>query len=126
MKQMWNKCRTLVASFVLEILLPLLFAVIFFGIIDFSLLTSSANADLAQVFGQVRTNRYIFDLIASMQNVLSLIAILFVELTRCVKCFRISNFNTIKVNAWYDDNELFVNDYKENVFDKANCIYLRI
>ncbi len=126
MRQMWNKCKTLTVSFILDILLPLIFSVIFFGVIDFSALTSGSSVDLAQVFGQVRTNKSIFDLIVSMQNVLSLITTFVMELIGCIRFFNTINFEMIEIDDCSNNNGFFAKEYKEFIFNKANAIYLRI
>lgn len=126
MRQMWNKFATLVITFVLNILLPLIFSVIFFGVIDFSALTSGSSVNLAQVFGQVRTNKSIFDLMVSMQNVLALIITFVMELIGCIKYFDTINFEMIEIDEHSNDKGFFAKEYKEFVFNKANVTYLRI
>ena len=126
MRQMLNKLKTFVASFVLEILLPLIFSVILFGIIDFASLTTSTTIDLTSTFGKVRTNKSIFDLIASMQNVLSLISNFFIELIDCVRYLNAINFELIEIDSSLNSNGFIAKDYKEFGFNKANVTYLRI
>lgn len=126
MRQIWNKCKNFILTFVLNILLPLIFSVIFFGVIDFTALTTSTNVDLASMLGKVRTNRSIFDLIASMQNALSLIGVFCVDLFSSVKCFFVVNFKNVKLNIYCTRNEFIAKNCNEFVFNKLSVTYLRI